>query len=222
MKVRRDVDDRAIHENSCLDAFRRAVTQQLIRVCHGGHYRQVVATGYHARMATVVHESESARIHRQLDHPVIDGDGHWLEPIPVLEEFIDVVGGTHAVDRFRAWCLAKKQVYALAAEVKKRRRIARSNWWGASNKAIDRATSLAPALMNERLAEFGIDFSVIYPTLGLQMVHIENDELRHWCVRAYNLMTAEMFGPFAERMAAVALVPNVTPREALEELDAIA
>jgi hypothetical protein len=35
-------------------------------------------------------------------------------------------------------------------------------------------------------------------------------------------MTAEMFGPFAERTAAVALIPNITPREALEELDAAA
>src|SRR5690349_5802020 len=134
-------------------------------------------------MATVLHESESARIHRRLDHPVIDGDGHWLEPIPVLEEFLDQVAGPAAVEAFRTWCLAKKDVYKLSAAEKKRRRIPRSNWWGASNKAIDRATALAPGLMYERLGDFGIDFALIYPTLGLQMVHIGNQDLRHWCVR---------------------------------------
>ena len=170
-------------------------------------------------MAAVLGESQSARIRRRLDHPVIDGDGHWLEPIPVLEEFLAQAGGAAAVDAFRAWCLAKKDVYKLDAAERKRRRLPRSNWWGAASSAIDRATALAPGLMYERLGEFGIDFALIYPTLGLQMVHIERQDLRHWCVRAYNLMCAEMFAPFADRLRPVALIPNVTPAEALEELE---
>jgi hypothetical protein len=28
----------------------------------------------------------AADIRAQLDHPVIDGDGHWLEPIPIFLE----------------------------------------------------------------------------------------------------------------------------------------
>src|SRR5579872_5678495 len=136
-------------------------------------------------MATILQESESARIHRRLDHPVIDGDGHWLEPIPVLEEYLDELGGARAVDTFRTWCRAKADVYALIPAERQRRRIARGNWWGASNKAIDRATSLAPGLMYERLGDFGVDFSVIYPTLGLQLTHVEDEDLRHWFVRAY-------------------------------------
>ena len=29
-------------------------------------------------------EHRAAEIHEGLKHPVIDGDGHWMEPIPVF------------------------------------------------------------------------------------------------------------------------------------------
>ena len=29
-----------------------------------------------------------------LSHPIIDGDGHWMEPIPVFLEYLSEVGGT--------------------------------------------------------------------------------------------------------------------------------
>ena len=31
-------------------------------------------------------EHRAADIRAQLKHPVIDGDGHWLEPIPIFLE----------------------------------------------------------------------------------------------------------------------------------------
>ena len=47
-------------------------------------------------------ESRAARIRALLKHPVIDGDGHWLEPIPIFLEYLREVGGADAVDRIRA------------------------------------------------------------------------------------------------------------------------
>ena len=37
----------------------------------------------------------------KIDHPVIDADAHWLEPLPVLLDYIDKVAGPGAVDRLR-------------------------------------------------------------------------------------------------------------------------
>jgi hypothetical protein len=41
-------------------------------------------------------------IRDQIDHPVIDADAHWLEPLPVFFDYVAAAGGPGAVDRFRA------------------------------------------------------------------------------------------------------------------------
>jgi hypothetical protein len=33
-------------------------------------------------------EHRAAEIHAGLKHPVIDGDGHWMEPIPIFLEYL--------------------------------------------------------------------------------------------------------------------------------------
>ena len=45
------------------------------------------------------------------------------------------------------------------------------------------------------------------------------DDLHRAAVRAYNMMTADMFAPYAARFAPVAIIPAQTPDEALEELE---
>jgi hypothetical protein len=42
------------------------------------------------------------QIRAGLSHPVIDGDGHWMESIPVFLEYLSEVGGPKSVDRMRA------------------------------------------------------------------------------------------------------------------------
>jgi len=48
-------------------------------------------------------ENRAAEIHDGLKHPVIDGDGHWMEPIPIFLEYLgevaDVVVGEVADGR---------------------------------------------------------------------------------------------------------------------------
>ena len=34
-------------------------------------------------------KNRAAEIHDGLKHPVIDGDGHWMEPIPVFLEYLE-------------------------------------------------------------------------------------------------------------------------------------
>ena len=38
-------------------------------------------------------DSKSAKVRTQLTHPVIDGDGHWLEPIPIFLDYLRQVAG---------------------------------------------------------------------------------------------------------------------------------
>ena len=88
-----------------------------------------------------------------------------------------------------------------------------------TSNTLDKATALLPALLNERLPELGIDFALIYPSFGLTINGIAQDDLHRAAVRAYNMMTADMFAPYAARFAPVAIIPCQTPDEAIEELE---
>ena len=88
-----------------------------------------------------------------------------------------------------------------------------------TSNTLDKATALLPALLNERLPELGIDFAMMYPSFGLTINGIAQDDLHRAAVRAYNMMTADMFAPYRARFAPVAIIPSQTPDEALEELE---
>jgi hypothetical protein len=164
-------------------------------------------------------ESEAARIRAQLKHPVIDGDGHWLEPVPIFLEHLREVGGAAAVDGIRAQWHRNNAWYRATPAERQHQRLRRGIWWGVTSNTRDKAAALLPALLDERLPELGIDFALIYPSFGLTINTLGDDELHRAAARAYNLMTAELFAPFAHRFAPVAIVPARTPQQALEELE---
>jgi predicted TIM-barrel fold metal-dependent hydrolase len=164
-------------------------------------------------------EQRAAQIHDELKHPVIDGDGHWMEPIPVFLDYLREVGGAASVDQMRALWRRNQAWYQATWAERQHNRMRRTIWWGVTSNTLDKATALLPALLNERLPELGIDFALIYPSFGLSINGIVESELHRAAVRAYNMMTADMFAPFAERFAPVAIIPSQTPDEALEELE---
>jgi predicted TIM-barrel fold metal-dependent hydrolase len=167
--------------------------------------------------ATMAHRA--AEIHAGLQHPVIDGDGHWMEPIPVFLEYLREVGGAGSVDQMRALWRRSDAWYRATPEERQHNRLRRSIWWGVTSNTLDKATALLPALLNERLPELGIDFAMIYPSFGLTINAIAPDELQEAAARAYNMMTAAMFAPFAARFAPVAVIPARTPHAAIAELE---
>ncbi len=178
-------------------------------------------------MATVPKGSRSAEILKQLDHPVVDGDAHWLESIPVFHDYLRDTGGQNMLDEYLKTAGANDRWYQATTEDRFRRRIGRPNYWFGPGNTLDRATSMIPELMYQRLSDFGIDYAVIYPTLALgafqgvnrvQGAGLSND-LRRCCIRAYNIMAAEMFKPYSDRMTPAAVVPTVTPQEAIEEAE---
>ena len=164
-------------------------------------------------------ENRALEIHDGLKHPVIDGDGHWLEPIPIFLEYLSEVGGAKSVDQIRALWRRNQAWYRSNQQERQHHRMRRTIWWGVTSNTYDKATALLPALLNERLPELGIDFALIYPSFGLSINGIAETDLHRAAVRAYNMITADMFAPYAERFAPVAIIPSETPDEALEELE---
>ena len=99
-------------------------------------------------------------------------------------------------------------------------RTPRGPWWSSpSRQTIDLATALFPELLYERLDEIGIDFGVVYPSLGLVFLHTADEQYRRGTCRALNRANAATFAPLADRLAPVAAIPMHTPEEAVAELE---
>jgi len=163
--------------------------------------------------------SRSAEIRTQLSHPVIDTDGHWLEPVPIFLDFLETEGGSAMVGRFRENKKREDVWYGLSTEERLSQRLRRPTWWGEPANTRDRASAMIPGLMYERLDEFGVDVAIVYTTLGLVQGSIPDDELRPIICRALNKMNAELFAPYGDRLTPVATIPMHTPEEAISALN---
>jgi predicted TIM-barrel fold metal-dependent hydrolase len=171
---------------------------------------------------TTTHPSKSAAVRARLSHPIIDSDGHTAEFEPALLDYLRDVGGSKAAEQFKAapdvpfsflW-------YRLSREERRERRVPRPHWWVHPTKnTLDRATSSLPKLLHERLDEMGLDFTVIYPSIGMAALHSGDEELRRVACRALNKFHADIFREYADRMTPVAVIPMHTPQEAIEELE---
>ena len=168
--------------------------------------------------------SSSSEVHSRLNHPVIDSDGHMAEHLPGLAPYLEreglsldhpslrrllpPYGGTD-----RSWHEQTPSERAVT-------RTPRGPWWSApAARSIDLATALFPELLYERLDELGIDFGVVYPSLGLVFLHTPDERYRRGTCRALNRNNAEIFAPLADRLCPVAAIPMHTPEEAVAELD---
>jgi predicted TIM-barrel fold metal-dependent hydrolase len=162
----------------------------------------------------------AAQIKSRLDHPIIDADGHWVEYGPVFTEQLRKVGGDKAVAGWGAVGGGTRAVLSMSVAERRRRRISQEAFWAHPEKNTrDRATAMFPRLMYERLDEIGLDFAIIYPTGGLRVPRVGDGEARRAACRAYNIVTAEYFRDYADRMTPAAIIPMHTPEEAIAELD---
>ena len=166
--------------------------------------------------------SRSSEIRSQLDHPVIDTDGHMVEVFSVMFDYLKQVGGPDMTEQ--AWASFRRQNnigwYEMSAEQRRYHNQLRPAFWAApAHNTLDRATAMLPKLMHERLPEMGIDFSVVYPTIGFLLPDIPDNDVRRAVCRAHNLMMADMFRGLEDRLTPAAVIPCHTPEEAIEELD---
>ncbi len=165
-------------------------------------------------------ESAAAKLRARLGHPVIDADGHWLEFGPVVADEMRRIGGDLAVQGFSERGHRVRESLAMSIDERRKRQIAQEAFWGAPTRnTIDRATAMLPGLLYERLDELGLDFAVLYPTAGLSLPRIAESDVRTATCRAFNILTAEHFQRFSDRMTPSAVIPTHTPEEAIEELE---
>jgi hypothetical protein len=102
------------------------------------------------------------QVRSRLSHPVIDGDGHWVEFDPVFSERMRKVGGDRAADGFLAAMQTTRDALSMSVAERRRRRIAQPAFWShQAADTLDRATAMMPRLLHERLDEFGTD--LLYP-----------------------------------------------------------
>jgi predicted TIM-barrel fold metal-dependent hydrolase len=166
------------------------------------------------------HHGDPRAIRSGLDFPVIDSDGHWLEYGPIVVDYLKKVGGNAAVEGFLSRDRNVAATILMSPEQRREERRAQQAWWALPTKnTLDRATALAPRLLHRRMDELGLDFTVLYPTTGLGVPFIGNDERRQATCRALNMYMADAFREFADRMTPAAVIPMNTPAEAIAELE---
>jgi predicted TIM-barrel fold metal-dependent hydrolase len=160
------------------------------------------------------------QIRANLSHPVIDGDGHWIEYTPVFAERMRKVVGDKGADGFIASQRRIPDALKLSIAERKARGSAMEGYWGRqSTNTIDRATAMLPKMLYDRLDELGIDFGIVYPTAGLGIPRIADDETRRAVIRGFNIVTAEYFAKLSDRLTPAAVIPMHTPEEAIAELE---
>ena len=81
----------------------------------------------------------------KLDHPVIDGDGHLVEPAPLFQNYLQKTGGKDLVDAYQR----ELREHPTGSRGNRETGDMRGAWWGVGNDAYDLATVMAPKLLHQ-------------------------------------------------------------------------
>src|SRR4029079_9537210 len=192
-------------------------TARMVPIASYGRSR----AGGRSRMKT------AAEIRAGLSHPIVDADGHFVELGPLLNDevltYIDEMGGRELRDAY-----AKRSGVTDTSTVLADHAAAASNsgwkampsWWGwQTENTLDRATAHLPDLLYGRLDEFGIDVTILYPSMTLSYLEIHDDDLAALRCRAANRYLASLFAGKEDRCIVGALVPMTDPKMACAELE---
>jgi len=160
-------------------------------------------------------------IRSQLDHPVIDADGHTTEFVPALAEYLREVGiSTEFEKLFKGVLGAVADWYEQSPADRAAKHMTKPPWWTRPMRNTeDRAAASFPRYLRSRMDEFGCDVSVVYPSTGLAFFQLREADLRRGSCRALNRYHRDAFDGCTDRLIPVAAVPTHTPNEAIEELE---
>jgi predicted TIM-barrel fold metal-dependent hydrolase len=159
--------------------------------------------------------SRSARLRDQLGHPVIDGDGHIVE---LLQVFLDFVRDNGHGALLEGMLNRRRAIEDLSMQERREGGILPHSWHVPASTEYY-ATVTSPRRYHERLGEAGIDYAVLYPTMGIALLQLLDDEQRVTLCRLYNDFMAEQYRPYGDRFTVAALVPMNTPDEAIAALE---
>src|SRR5947207_8990485 len=103
---------------------------------------------FSVREVTVSSHLSPAQIRASLDHPIVDGDGHWLEYAPVFSDKMRKAGGDLAADGFLAALRSTTDALKMTPEERRHRRVAMPNFWNRqAENTLDRATAMMPKML---------------------------------------------------------------------------
>lgn len=170
----------------------------------------------------------SKQIRAGLDHPIIDADGHFVEVLPLLHDyvaqFLGEWGGADLRERYLKSGIGATDTATILmdrqADVVRREWRAMPSWWGwQCQNTLDRATCHLPKLMYDRLDDMGIDYMLCYPSATLAYLDVMDAELAQGLARAANTMFAGEFKAYADRLTPGGIIPMHNPTIACEEID---
>jgi predicted TIM-barrel fold metal-dependent hydrolase len=165
--------------------------------------------------------TSGAGIRNQLDHPVIDADGHLVEHLPAVLPHLREHLPARLFDRYVSGEFAG--LLSVPAGTNAERapsRAPQAGWWGLPTRnTLDRATSMIPALLHDRMDDLGLDVSVLYPTAGFGIAGLADEELRRGLCAGWNAYLAEEVGPWRDRLRVAGVIPMHEPAEAIEEIE---
>jgi len=163
---------------------------------------------------------DAATIRAGLTHPVIDADGHQIEFVPLVRDLLAADAGEAVARRFDAAVSHAGMKQVTDPDQRRANGMSRSGWWALpARNTLDRATAMLPKLLHSRLDELGIDLAILYPTVGLMPMAIDDTELRCGLARACNRYNAQSYEPYTDRLLPVGIIPTYTPDEAIAELE---
>jgi predicted TIM-barrel fold metal-dependent hydrolase len=155
---------------------------------------------------------DARSVRAALDHPVVDADGHVVEALPVVVEYVRKVAGDRAADGLLPSSVTFTDSVPTEGTVM-------APWWTVPTDALERATSFCPSLLHDRLDEIGVDYAILYSSVGLLTMAHHDDEVRRGACRGLNHYLADLLDGLGDRMTAAAVIPTHTPDEAIAALE---
>ena len=96
-------------------------------------------------------EINAKTLRTNLNHPVIDSDGHWIEYGPHMIKALKRHGGDAAVEGFMQFGNRIGEALTMGLEQRQASRLAQEAWWPLPTRNTrDRTTAMLPNLQRER------------------------------------------------------------------------
>ena len=159
--------------------------------------------------------TRSAQLRQKLGYPVLDGDGHIVELVPVFLDYVRDHGGEHLLTGM----LNRRRTFEDLTLGQRLEGGILPHSWHVPATSEYYATVASPKRYHDRIGEAGIDFGVIYPTMGISFLQLHDPEQRVGLCRLYNEYMAEQFAPFQDTFTVAACIPMHTPEEAVAALE---
>jgi predicted TIM-barrel fold metal-dependent hydrolase len=162
-----------------------------------------------------------ARARDGLAHPVIDGDGHYIDLRAPFDDFVRERTGRDDLTKLAASTMSDAVTQARqrsGGEIRAQRMRAPGFWVSPGDTRYWAAVTI-PELYHAHLSQWGIDFAVLYPTRGLLYIHSDHDDARATVSRLFNEYVSELFQPYSDRLAPAAIIPLHSPEEGVAALE---